>query len=61
LVLIPDHVDVLYAIEVSFPFANFFAVEIHLLVGCVPLLVELVDDQSGVAVDIEALDPQFNG
>jgi len=44
LVLIPDHVDVFYAVEVGFPFANLFAVEIHLLVGCVPFLIELIDD-----------------
>ena len=41
---IPDHVDVLYAVEVGFSLANFFAVEIHLLVGRIPLLVELVDN-----------------
>jgi len=44
MVLIPDHVDVLYAIEVGFPFVDFYAVEIHLLVGCVPFLVELIDN-----------------
>jgi len=37
-------VDVFYAIEIGFPFVDFLAVEVHLLVGCVPFLVELVND-----------------
>ena len=53
--------DVFYAIEIGFPFLNFFAVEVHLFVGCVPFLVELVDDQGRVTVDVEAFDSQFDG
>jgi hypothetical protein len=53
--------DVFYAVEIGFPFPNFFAVEVHLFVGCVSFLVELVDDQGRGAVDVEAFDSQFDG
>jgi hypothetical protein len=61
MVPIPDHMDVFYAVEIGFPFPNFFAVEVHLFVGCVSFLVELVDDQGRGAVDVEAFDSQFDG
>ena len=47
---------VLNAIELAFQLSDQFVVCIHLFVGHIPVLVELVDDQSQVSVDIETLD-----
>ena len=61
MVLISDHVDVLYAIKIWFPPTDFFAVQVHLLMSCVPLFIQLVDDEGRVVVDIKAPDSQFDG
>ena len=51
---------VLDAIELAFQLSDRFAVCVHLFVGRIPVLVELVDDQSRVSIDIEMLDTELN-
>jgi len=56
LILVPDHVYVLDSVKIRFPFANPLSIQIHFFVSGVPLLIKLIDDQCGVAVDVEVLD-----
>ena len=51
---------VLDAIEPAFQLSYRFAVCVHLFAGRVPVLVELVDDQSRVFVDIETFDTELD-
>ena len=51
---------VLDAIELAFQLSDRFVVCIHLFTGRVPVLVELVDDQSRVSVDIETFDTELD-
>jgi hypothetical protein len=39
------------AVEFSFKLPDFGAISVHLLAGTGPILVDLVDDQSGVTID----------
>ena len=52
---------VIDTIELPFKFSDLCTVSIHLLAGAGPVLVELVDDQGGIAAYHEALDAELNG
>ena len=39
------------AVEFSFRLPDFGVISVHLLVGIGPIVVDLVDDQSGVTID----------
>ena len=51
----------LEAIELVLQLADFSAVCSHLGIGAARLLHDLVDDQMGVALNIEASDAQLDG
>ena len=59
LVLVTCDVRVFDFVEFALELPNFFAVSVHLLIGCVPVLVELVDHQGGVAICLEPLDAEL--
>ena len=61
LILISYHVVVLDTIELPFEFPDFDTICVHLLTGAGPVFVELVDDQRGVPVYLEAFDAKLNG
>ena len=42
--------------EVFLKFTDFYVVSVHGLFGTVPILVDLVDDHRGVAIDEQTLD-----
>ena len=46
------------AVEVGFELAYLLAVGIHLLLSAVPILIDLLDDDFGVAVGEEPLDAE---
>ena len=39
LILVPDHVYILYSIKIGFPLADLLAVQIHFLMSHIPLLI----------------------
>ena len=49
------------AIEFVLQLPDFFAIHIHLGIMAARFLHDLVDDQQGVAPDVEASDAQLNG
>ena len=51
---------VLDAVELAFQLSDRFAVCVHLFASRIPVLVELVDDQSRVSVDIETFDTELD-
>ena len=55
-VVVPEDVMELQAVEVGLEPAYLLAVGIHLLLGALPVLVDLLDDDFGVAVGKEPLD-----
>ena len=50
------NIDDFYTLEVFLKFTDFYAVSIHVFLGAVPILVNLVDDHLGVAIDEQTLD-----
>ena len=61
LILVSYHMVVLDTIELSFEFPDLGAICVHLLTGTGPIFVDLVDDQRGVSVYLEAFDAELNG
>ena len=49
-VVVPKDVMEFQAVEVGLELANLLALGIHLLLGAVPILVDLLDDVFGVAI-----------
>ena len=47
-----------YTLEVFLKFVDFCAISVHGLLGVVPILVDLVDDHRGVAIDEQILDAE---
>ena len=53
---ISHNMEDFYTLEVFLKFADFYAVSVCGLVGAVPILIDLVDDHRGVAIDEQMLD-----
>ena len=60
MIFVPDHMCVFDAIELAFQLTDRFAVCVHLFTSRIPVLVELVDDQSQVSIDIETFDTKLD-
>ena len=56
----PDHVVVFDAIEFVFYLSYRGAVSVHILIGAIPILVELIDHKGRVAVHLEAFNAKLN-
>ena len=60
MVVSPDHMVVLDTIELVFYLSYRGAVRVHLLVGAIPILVELIDHKGEVAVHLEAFNAELD-
>ena len=60
MIISPNNMMAFDSIEPVFEFSYCHAVSIHLLVGAIPILIELIGYECGVAVHLEAFNAELN-